>query len=610
MSETDPDPARTPVPETHSEAPRPARSSRRRIFVRSLIGVFIGSVLCLILLFLLQPKSRTQPYYATWQAIVDQGTVDKLIAGMQEISISKGKSAGARLGHQGGDSYTESFSGELPGDLKKEQQSSLVAYRGSGDFVRTAFLAGQNEIDPRRTSQSVNWEFDRINAQSRSATNGIGSLLSKLSQLLSFRRSTHQWPLNWGTINYSRSEPGRTLNLTQMVHGTYVESDVSRVAKRISTGGYLMLHFSHGEFRPNPEMNQQFDWHESFEWTEDLRDGDAVVLVIKNPRLGSVAGGTILVLERVDLPVEYADSFPTMNDLRDWITYGPERIRRLIGQSLEWGAKGEKTLRAEEKWSETLSDGRPISLLALGRPNEYPNLWWTPDGKGVDPELLGTLGKENSKSSAACVIRIAPGSGEKSQSENIDLRRDQNMLTTMTNNGPTSRLIMIPQGKTVLDWDQIESFARIHRDDPLNDRHVSDVEIMFGTGGWKKIGEIVKGEFSEFDGRKLQIQNIHSHAFPRQPPRTTAFCNVQNSSNEEVKLSAVRKDGKVFEAEYSRGPFVPQLESTYEMNSFVEQFGGIAEEDIDHFDIYVRPLEKVRFENVNFSPEGLPEPVE
>ncbi|MCA9098070.1 MAG: hypothetical protein KDA36_06785, partial [Planctomycetaceae bacterium] len=333
-----------------------------------------------------------------------------------------------------------------------------------------------------------------------------------------------------------------------------------------------------------------------------------VVLVIRNPRVDFVAEGPLVViLERVDLPVVYADSFPVLNDLESWLIHGPDRIRRQISQSRDWAAKAKSPLRADPKWTKTLSDGRAVSLLMVGKPQDYPHIWWTPEGNGTSPELAELMrDSSGGLAPSQCILRITPMTEFSLQSEIISFQNNQNIITQVATSGPISRMIRYPAGTIPYDFDRTESFVRISLEHPWNETGDSFV-LLVGCGKWKKIGEIVKGTPSKVGGRGIHVIGIHGFM-----SGSTQQMNVHSqfdaSTEEELKLIAVKKDGKVVEPEINEriGLNVLKSHAGNESEGFSEQFMGISEKDVDHFDVLVRPLEKVRFENVNFAPEGLP----
>ncbi|MCA9092244.1 MAG: hypothetical protein KDA68_02060 [Planctomycetaceae bacterium] len=549
---------------------------------------------------------QTQPYYATWEAIVDEKTAEKLIAELQEISLTSKSSVGA---HSSQDSYTESFSGDQPEELKKSHKTTLQGYRGAGDAVRRMIVGDDRKIDHDQFSTNVQWQFDRFEAaQNRSHQSPLNFVMHSITQLIRPSNFSPQWILSWGIRNRHKNGSGRNVMVMNDVGGFASTKKGPARTRKLDVNGHYNLHFSHEDYRPNPQLRQQVDCHMNFGWKEDLSDGDAVILVIRNPRIDFVGEGPlVVVLERVDLPVEYAESFPVLNDLESWLIHGPDRIRRQMSQSRDWAAKAKIPLRADPKWTKTLSDGRAVSLLMVGNPQEHPHIWWTPDGNGTSPELAELMQDSGGGlAPSQCILRITPATEFSLQSEIISFSNKPNITTQVATSGPISRMIRYPAGTTPPDVDQTESFVRISLEHPLNETGGSFV-LLVGCGDWKKIGEIVKGTPSKVGGRSVHVIGIHDfrHGFTQQMNVHSQF---DASAEEELKLIAVRKDGKVIEPEINAqiGLNVLMSHAGNESEGFSEQFMGISEKDVDHFDVLVRPLEKVRFENVNFTPEGLP----
>jgi len=242
----------------------------------------------------------------------------------------------------------------------------------------------------------------------------------------------------------------------------------------------------------------------------------------------------------------------------------------------------------------------------VGKPQDYPHIWWTPEGDGTSPELAELMRDSGGGiSPLQCIIRITPTTEFILQSEIISFQNNQD-ITQVTTSGPFSRMIRFPSGTTPPDSDKTELFVRISLEKPTNETGAS-IEFQVGSGDWKKIGEIVKGAPSKVGGRSVQIMGMHDfrHGSTQQ---MTVHSQFDASSEEELKLIAVRKDGKVVEPESNSriGLNVLKSHAGSESEGFTEQYQGVSEVDVDHFEVLVRPLEKVRFENINFAPEGLP----
>lgn len=564
-----------------------------------------------LILLLIYPDSGIRPYYVSWQAIVDQETAEKLIAGMQEIKLVQGAEVDNESTRSTPEFYRESLGEDLPEELKQPQEVSLSGYRGSGDFVRRIIAEDRQKLASKAISSRVHWIYDHLLGLRRQTPVklSLSYVLNQVKNLFKPGPESPQRKLSSG-LHYRDDESEGELSLSHSMNGFFREKSGYSASRRLSACGEISMSFRDRGGNESHPGEQSFSFRTDFDWKEDLYEGDAIVLLTRNPRFNAVGYAVISVVERVDMPEEYGVFIPVRDAAQDWLNYGPEKIRKLLDRCRQWNVNGEKSLRADPAWTKRLSDGRQVSLMLVGRPQEYPGCWWSPNGRGVNSSCFGMLTKFSSLHPAECVLRIIPANEKTLPEKRIDLRDDPKIAYMMETINSTTRMIRFPAGGRKPDWDQVESFARIsfirRESNPQG-----AIEILFSTGDWQKLGEVVKGKPSRFGDREVHVMDIGiGWKYGLSNSHVGVSCRVKNFISEEFMLTALAKDGKRFESGLKRiSPVIKHPEYDLGLHGFKESFDGISENDIDHFDLYVRPLETVRFENINFSPEGLPEAV-
>ncbi len=125
--------------------------------------------------------------------------------------------------------------------------------------------------------------------------------------------------------------------------------------------------------------------HPAIICTADLAAGQALAFLgnfadAHHPELSE-----LVVWQTFRAPNTAMPLFESLTSTSDWLNAGgPTALLEHFRQSQQWNVSAAATPAAPNpKWTRTLSDGRTLTLLAVGRPQQFPACWWTPDGQPI-----------------------------------------------------------------------------------------------------------------------------------------------------------------------------------------------------------------------------------
>lgn len=612
----------TPSENTPADIPA-AEPTLNRLRYRWLLPIGILFMFAAVSLWLVLRGMNNPPrisYFVTWQVVLDADMTKDLTEKLTPISLVGDPTAFQNQHGAVNENYTESFKGPLPAELKKPQKTTWEGYRGAAALVRKIvddrLAAGQKLI----ISNNLRWNYDHMAAaRLRRGIDPLTLLSESISRLFSGRQTPYTGitSLEVPMFNESNNDGQRSL----MGHGHLSFQIASRAGggKRVIVDGQIYLDARELKSGPPTYTEQSFSGTSRIQWGQILKQGDAVVVLARNPRMKGIGEAVMFVCERVDLPADFDDQSQIAREIRPWLHSGPERIERLIETARNWSARGVSTLTADQRWSKQLTDGRWVTLLALGRPQAAPFLWWTPDGKPVSAKLLPNFDKPNTHAPGAAILRITPSGSAPPSGESVDLEvAGQRIQRSTFSNGEVSRLVIGPAGKPFTNLDQMESFLLV----PVWNLDRLDevkVDVNFGTGSWKSIGTVPAAKESEgvVQGYKIKIHDFHEHQFSGSSNRVVLFCQVHTPVPEgaasgpppleELRLEAVTKSGLRVPCGSQRGVDAPDpRQKKPSQFGLTEELNGIRFSEIDRFDVQLRPVENLQIGPVNFAPEGLP----
>jgi len=478
---------------------------------------------------------------------------------------------------------------------------TFEGYRGKGDLVRQIINNASAEKKPISFSKDALWWkiMDEVRLDSSDRPNLAQRIVESFDQ-----QSIGSGYLWWGRIEDASASQDRA-NLAGFTSGQFEVYPKFGNGLRIVTRGELSLVAP----EPDPERSQEKKSKSrkvlDFFWNETLRDRDAIITTTRrtDEREGQVL---ISVCERVDLLPGFESMSPQARDLRQWREQGPERMEKFLKRAEQWSSNAEPRLLATEEWTRRLSDGRTVTLIAVGRHPAAPFCWWTPEGKPLRSEFLGDLKEYGTRTPGAAFLKVFPGQKVQSQAREVDLREQPaGMVREIGWNGPVYHMIDSSREVKLKNADRMEStfVVPITRSEDLQ---AGIFDVWFGMGEWTSIGSVGKEKNSKANLQERTVEILNHQDYSESGHKwTVVSVESQVKPHEELKLVAVNRDGKRFEGHYKRGAFVTRLDGTIQISQVIENINDIGLPDIDHFEVLVRPLEKLRFENVNFAPDGL-----
>lgn len=581
-----------PVPD-NSSVHRPAR--RRLMYV-----VTIGLVGLLSIPLVMWLVSRTtepiDTYLVTWQALLDDPSATELLKVLKEAPA------------QDPDWKPDNTSRSRHGGMAPPENAAKAEtkyYRGSGEDVRGAMQRVLASSATTFLQDAVRWDSCYRFNPSQSVGNSLemfGRLISGQRQILhpgvSFLadglwlgNSLEQWrQANNNFFNIMQNLPCST---------TY---DSARRLQLLVQGNIQIRDF---------KFNQQPGASESAASPIDcnavLKPGETLVFVTRFP-VKFPAPVLVTVTERVDLPHGRTDIIQQRSFTR-WIQGGPELVRKTASALDTWEKEApENEILPAAKWTQTLPDGRALTLFAVSLNQKYPNFKWTPEGKplpGVVPNFGSDLvSLEEKSNSPQCLFRIVESAPAEIGTQAI-LASDLEWIGRRIGEGAFYAITKNP----VVPGPSGPSFAQFAG---LTARTLPDgkgeLEVVAGYGPWKPLGKAPVEEPSptsvatdqkpfqvhlhEFNQLGVSKLGVNLSVFQKVPPE------------EELRLLLVTKSGQQIQGNFPPGIY-PLNTNSARIRTGYQQFTGYKKLDIDHFEIETRPTKTLRFTGFATEPEEL-----
>lgn len=551
----------------------------------------------------------------SWQVLIDEATAKELIEGLEESSLANRI---PKWGGVPGGKNTYSFFPE-----PKISQATSRGYVGPGEKLRAvlrAKLAGGNSV-----------QIPSSEVQFRSIQPPVSSRHMGLVQRLSFLwdrawkgtpdEHLHAYGYgNWNIFTSDQKPLGIEVHLQGSVGATY------RSRGEIEFQAYntqLRLDCSHYDAKTR-QLNRSVS-ETVFGWEQNLKAGEGVRILTRDPENTSGTSVLLTVFERIDFSQE-AGQYGYFRDLKPWIEGGPERIETVLKKASLWRrATASQKFPEGEEWRRELGDGMSLTLLGVSRPLEGPMLWWNPNGVPVsmsypnqpgpnwsldhllsgywDAELRGLLlVRWKPKGEFLEAARARPPGSHANNSYHSQVGFGYLWGPGNTYFGPRPQGVTSPFDPNYVAPPLPETETgfvcvpgKLMRD--AAGKLTGKIEVAVGIGEWEAIGNFPAAETVARGGRKISKGGSSSTSSGSGWVETSQSFRLELKPMEEARFVAVTADGKKVLGRSVPTMYAVEEEGKVQVTEGWGVYPGLSNESIDHFEVSVRPLKVVRFEN-------------
>ncbi|MCA9095145.1 MAG: hypothetical protein KDA68_16780 [Planctomycetaceae bacterium] len=587
--------------------------SLRRPTRSQIAGLLAGTFLVILAVrwYSNPPNWRTtKTFYLTWTALVDEITLEQLLKKSRFIRIGK---CGPIDSEQ---SPAQSNSSEPPATWL----SGYCVNENSLHEILSASLAANPEVVVSDRFSVVH-EGSRIVAPSTSGSGNQAAVGTNTANAGTRSASTdgrYVAHVAWEQMPLLKDYHCKYAHLLTQASATL---EISRPDDKSwhfnSIRGNAEFNYYGKDAKRHSHLKDTFQDDNSFESDFRLEKGEAFLLVARNPGYTMVNGAVVLVCERVEFPLgKFADAFASSGksyETQKWIESRSVVPFNPPEPKTEWEQVAIRTpVEPIETFTHTLKDGRIVSLLAVKRFGYYNKSMWLPDGTPIDFVPFSNVRSYSAKrrppkEPRTLFFGIYPAGTSFDRCEEYDLR---NFITIdfrrlhYTSSEYLRFSARVTRGN-ITDLEKLEMYVSHPYDGEKNVKTAS-VDVMISSGEWQKIGESVNAGDADFHGRRiniLKIENARSIEQSKGPELEVSMQTVLQP-DEDLKLVARLKNGNRVEPMDRCDLYLSPPEGTVNRTTRWEQrFSGIFVEDLDTLEAYVRPLERIRFEGIDFTPE-------
>ncbi len=346
------------------------------------------------------------------------------------------------------------------------------------------------------------------------------------------------------------------------------------------------------------------DWHvseshtvgEKHEWKTaaqehlrlraDLQEGQVLVVSGLVPGLKASRQSGLVMFECVTVPHGHWREFFRMEDVQEWVRFGPQPVLEAVNRSAKWvqGVNG-TVIQPSETWTQSLPNGARVTVLGLSRPNRWPYVWWNPDGEPI-PFFRGAWKTSPvSDDKLVAFVRILRDPLVGQDLAPIDLKwfrdlsdYDGRRIETLWKKKPRGGG---PDGEFL--------FVEV---DPQS---ATPLRMPVGNGDWTALGELQADQPYWLDEGSCRVRiRIQSSEFVN-----TDFI-YPTIAGRELSLVAVKISGERVET------ISPQSDSPgWNGDGWIKfpQF-HMPSADLSHFELLIRPIEEAQFQGFFTEPES------
>lgn len=491
------------------------------------------------------------------------------------------------------------LSGKLPAPPMVAVPTKL--YRGSGDQIRAAL---KNLLEKKSgVFLSQHYQTNTVHSQAPLPVRWEWGFLTQL-----WRRWFESPPKSWGTLEIA-SFVNEEINQWLREHGQVARFyshgiQYSTIDKR---GRELRLSLS-GESRIESFEDvpaggvKQLRAGVAMNCQSRLKNGEGLVLISRFPQK-MPATVLITVCERVDCEQEL--NLPSeLMSLAQWIDAGPDFVRRGAQRIKEWKASAPAEVIPDPHWTQRLAEGGSVSLILVANKEKYPSLSWDPEGKAL-PSYLPVLAP-----SSGVTFRVVRRSPPGAVSVPITRQECEEFAQLQLKEGVIASRAAYSRGAETC-------FLGVPmRTLPGTKQVVAD--LVEGSGGWTLLGRTasgqVEGEFSIRDyhfsatliaSKEKVVASPNSEKSEKgrivtggEVPKVRALkidCENGKAEDEELRAVLVTKTGERLCEDFPVGPSPATSEKPGIVMHHLRLSSDQSQADLDHIEIEVRPMKRIRF---------------
>jgi hypothetical protein len=341
----------------------------------------------------------------------------------------------------------------------------------------------------------------------------------------------------------------------------------------------------------------------TIQYDGDLSAGQAVAFIAPLTS-GTQTYYQLTVWETFHAVPEVMQMFQMERNSGWWCQNGPSKLRKWTGVALIWESQADHLADdVPAAFVKKLDDGKELRLVALSRPSDAPFCWWDGDGKAVS--LDQNQGFNNFDGDPPAGLQAI-----------VELRgpsRENQMRTPATqpvdlNNGVNGRMVNGP----IMVNGQIMYMNGAMSDVPFNESNITtipegstQVDVGIPVRDWKELAQLNLDEDKVIDGVTYGV-----HSVPRNVPSQVAarlfqvILQVSAVTDNNLAISPVGPGGKeAFSNAYRPEMFFRRSAVGRPNLSMVQQFQGMALDDVQYFRLCERDRQWITFDHFAAQPQ-------
>ncbi|MFO1020904.1 MAG: hypothetical protein U0903_09440 [Planctomycetales bacterium] len=578
-----------------TQSPRVYRSGRRRLTI--VIAVcLLGLVTVPLLMWLVSSNAEpTDTYLVTWQVLLDDQATAEFLKSVKEVPSNdpeweamNSPPQATRVTHPNG----------------PKDQIPVTYYGGSGEEVRTAMrdVLASSAINFPPTK--VVWSIPAGLRSAQAASHPLVSLTRVFFPSAGLRRVNSFLPFGFWEGKSLTDWKNANQNFFQILPDVRQGGALlSRDRLQVEMRGDIKLQ----NFKFQREKGETESAIANIDCKMIFKRGNALVMVTRfSQKLPAPV--LVTVCERVDLPPGRHDIMVQQSFSR-WIQNGPELVRKTSDALLAWENQvSQKEIVPGAKWTQTLPDGRAVTLIAVTQQEKYPNFKWSPDGHPLPryiPSHSEAFMASESRNNPRVIFRVMDSADPNVAMQAITAAELE--VTGYRTSGDVayalsdSLSLANPATKGLVQYASLP--AKVLPDGK------GEAEIISGFGPWKPFGNVTTKD-SQPASVSLERKPFHLSVYEyaeqgliKLNANVTVFKNVP--LDEELRLRLVTKSGQRITGDYPPGIYPLPAGSSGNSRGLHQQFSGYKKSDVDHFEIEARPTKTLRFTGFVVEPEEL-----
>lgn len=538
-----------------------------------------------------EPKPTSDAFLFNWQVLVDEATAAEIQKQFAAVEMVDNLPSGVEA--------TDSLRRwRMERDRLKSSSNPASApgcFRGSGDLLRR-IVSEASRKQPLSTSRDLHWK--QVLSQAPLGDPRKRKLIDRVVHWSDRPSSKEQGIFISGCID-NENNPELPANTNLTASGLY--------ALTLGSQNRIRLHLYGGQVRYTTHATSGDKFQNiPFGWNEWLQSGDAIAIINRFDDLGKTPV-LITVCERHDLPpsesLELIGS--KLNTPRRWIDGGPAFVSqtiRKINRFIATASPQPNPLPAP--WTQQLPDGTQVSLLALSQPEKYPRTFWSPAGtpvtlaREIRDHLITTY---RSRNSLLGIVFVTYPVRKVDHLTPIDFTRIIPYSTRYVNN--VGLLWNNSWNQGIYNDSAVEvQFGSIPVR-PSQDSSEQRIDLALGYGEWQTLGTARFTKPARLAEREITIgAGVPTFSNRRM---ISVAADWKLLADEESSLVAICKDGRHVLHCFPPPIHVPAADGVLRHRRHHEVFYDIKPQEIDRFEVRVRPTKTIRFSGFVTEPDSL-----